>query len=75
METKQEGFDRANAQGKNHDTEGNIANVGNDQLKQNVSDNDLAKKVPTVTPYDNDEVSEAGQNSSNKGQGPSGENL
>ena len=77
MESTLEGFDRANGQGKNHDTEGNVANVGNDTLKQNTDDKDLAKKVPTVTPdNDNEELENpTDQNPSNKGQGPAGENL
>lgn len=50
MESTLDGFDRANEQGKNHDTKGNVANVGNDTLKQNTDDKDLAKKIPTVTP-------------------------
>jgi len=95
MENKPEGFDRANNQGQNHDTAGNIANVNNDTLKQ--EDNDLAKEIPTVTPETvADDVAEEGsesddeeeipndtpelenpqdQTSSNKGQGPGGENL
>ncbi|MDB5128409.1 hypothetical protein [Mucilaginibacter sp.] len=77
MENKPEGFDRANGQGQNHDITGNVANVGNDTLKQDVDDKDLAKKVPTVTPEnDNEELENpTDQTSSNKGQGPAGENL
>ncbi|TWR31588.1 hypothetical protein FPZ43_03700 [Mucilaginibacter pallidiroseus] len=95
MENKPEGFDRANNQGQNLDTAGNIANVNNDTLKQ--EDNDLAKEIPTVTPEtvangvaddgsENNEQEETpndtpelenptNQSSSNKGQGPGGENL
>jgi hypothetical protein len=36
MENKPEGFDRANGQGQNHDITGNVANVDNDTLKQDV---------------------------------------
>ncbi|TSD67098.1 hypothetical protein FFF34_006810 [Inquilinus sp. KBS0705] len=77
MENKPEGFDRANGQGQNHDTEGNIANVNNDTLKQDVNDKDLAEKVPTVVPESEtpEEDTSTGENSSNKGQGPAGENL
>jgi|GEM_PF-2744974 len=82
MENKPEGFDRANGQGQNHDTTGNVANVGNDTLKQNTDDKDKAKEIPTVTPEndtpDNDTPeleSREPQKASNKGQGPSGENL
>ncbi|MES2266067.1 MAG: hypothetical protein V4520_04880 [Bacteroidota bacterium] len=79
MENKPEGFDRANGQGQNHDTEGNVANVGNDTLKQQTDNPDLAKEVPTVTPdNDNEQAESAGEDAadaSNKGQGPSGENL
>ncbi|MCQ6957356.1 hypothetical protein [Mucilaginibacter aquariorum] len=80
MENKPEGFDRANGQGQNHDIIGNVANVGNDMLKKDVDDKDLAKKVPTVTPEtipnDNPELeTPTDQTSSNKGQGPAGENL
>lgn len=77
MENKPEGFDRANGQGQNHDTEGNVANVGNDTLKQETDNPDLAKEVPTVTPgNDNEGGGDASEeNASNKGQGPSGENL
>jgi hypothetical protein len=77
MESTQGGFDRANEQGKNHDTKGNVANVGNDTLKQDKDDKDLAKKIPTVTPENDNGASEdqTDENSSNKGQGPQGENL
>lgn len=77
MENKSEGFDRANGQGQNHDITGNVANVGNDTLKQDVNDKDLAEKVPTVTPENDNEELETPQpqDASNKGQGPSGENL
>jgi hypothetical protein len=77
MESTPDGFDRANEQGKNHDTKGNVANVGNDTLKQDKDDKDLAKKIPTVTPEnDNGGFEEPeDKNSSNKGQGPAGENL
>lgn len=83
MENKPEGFDRANGQGKNHDITGNVANVGNDMLKKDVNDKDLAKKVPTVTPEsianipnDTPELENpTAQTSSNKGQGPAGEDL
>ncbi|AMR33161.1 hypothetical protein A0256_17930 [Mucilaginibacter sp. PAMC 26640] len=77
MENKPEGFDRANGQGQNHDTAGNVANVGNDMLKQNTDDKDKAKEIPTVTP-DNDTPeleNPKPQSASNKGQGPAGENL
>ena len=86
MENKPEGFDRANGQGQNHDTAGNVANVGNDTLKQDTDNKDLAKEIPTVTPEnDNEDVdvdndtpeleNPTEQSASNKGQGPSGENL
>lgn len=80
MENKPEGFDRANGQVKNHDITGNVANVGNDMLKKDVNDKDLAKKIPTVTPEsianDTPELENpTEQTSSNKGQGPAGENL
>ncbi|MGY4537197.1 hypothetical protein ACVW0P_001613 [Mucilaginibacter sp. UYNi724] len=77
MENKPEGFDRANGQGQNHDTAGNVANVGNDTLKQEKDNNDLAKEIPTVTPdNDNEELENpSDENPSNKGQGPAGENL
>lgn len=77
MESTPDGFDRANEQGKNHDTKGNVANVGNDTLKKNTDDKDLAKKIPTVTPENDNEDLEnpTDENSSNKGQGPGGENL
>ncbi|MFD0765377.1 hypothetical protein ACFQZI_10980 [Mucilaginibacter lutimaris] len=77
MENKPEGFDRANGQGQNHDTEGNVANVGNDTLKQQTDNPDLAKEVPTVTPENDNEGGgdTAEDDTSNKGQGPSGENL
>lgn len=77
MENTPEKFDRANGQGQNHDIEGNVANVDNDSLKQNTDDKDKAKEIPTVTP-DNDSPElehPEPQNASNKGQGPSGENL
>jgi hypothetical protein len=77
MESTPDGFDRANEQGKNHDTKGNVENVGNDTLKQNTDDKDLAKKIPTVTPENDNGGLEnpTDENSSNKGQGPKGENL
>lgn len=86
MENKPEGFDRANGQGQNHDTAGNVANVGNDALKQDTDNQDLAKEIPTVTPENDNEgvdvdsdtqetEAQTGQTASNKGQGPSGENL
>lgn len=77
MENKPEGFDRANGQGQNHDTTGNVANVDNDTLKQNTDDQDKAQEIPTVTPdNDNEELENPQpQDASNKGQGPSGENL
>jgi hypothetical protein len=77
MENTPDGFDRANEQGKNHDTKGNVANVGNDTIKQDKDDKDLAKKIPTVTPEnDNGDLENpTDENSSNKGQGPQGENL
>ncbi|MFA6083193.1 hypothetical protein [Mucilaginibacter sp.] len=77
MENTLDGFDRANDQGKNHDIKGNVANAGNDTLKKNTDDKDLAKKIPTVTPEnDNGELENpTDQSSSNKGQGPAGENL
>ncbi|MFD0794479.1 hypothetical protein ACFQZX_12700 [Mucilaginibacter litoreus] len=82
MENNNGGFDRANDQGQNHDTQGNIENVDNETLKQ--EDSDLAQEIPTVTPdtenvEPNDTPEQTGEeqeeNSSNKGQGPSGENL
>ncbi|RFZ85294.1 hypothetical protein DYU05_06775 [Mucilaginibacter terrenus] len=86
MENKPEGFDRANGQGQNHDTAGNVANADNNTLGQNTGTNE-APEVETVTP-DNDAESIAksndgssssddngGGDSSNKGKGPSGENL
>ena len=88
MENKPEGFDRANGQGLNHDTAGNVANVDNDTLKRDDDDDnkDLAKEIPTVTPENDNEgvdvdddaqqpAQSEGQTASNKGQGPSGENL
>ena len=86
MENKPEGFDRANGQGQNHDTAGNVANVGNDTLKQDTDNKDLAKEIPTVTPENDNEGVDVDndtpelenpteQSASNKGQGPSGENL
>jgi ribosome maturation factor RimP len=75
METTIEKFDRANNQGKNHDIKGNITNVDNETLKPETDDKQL--EVPTVTPdNDNEELENPQpQNSSNKGQGPAGENL
>ena len=83
MENKPEGFDRANGQGQNHDITGNVANIGNDTLKNDVNDKDLAKKIPTVTPDTETEIpndtpeleNPTEQTASNKGQGPAGENL
>ncbi len=84
MENKPAGFDRANGQGQNHDITGNVANVDNETLKYDVNDKDLAKKIPTVTPEtvaadipnDTPELENpTEQTSSNKGQGPAGENL
>ena len=77
MENKPEGFDRANGQGQNHDTQGNVANVGNDTLKQETDNKDLAKEVPTVVPENDTPELEnpTDQSASNKGQGPAGENL
>ena len=78
METTPDKFDRANGQGQNHDTQGNIDNAGNDTLGENTGeDTELSKQIPTVTPdNDNEELeSPTEQNASNKGQGPSGENL
>ncbi|OOQ59583.1 hypothetical protein [Mucilaginibacter pedocola] len=77
MESVAEKYDRANGQGKNHDGAGNVANVGNDTLKQNINDPDKAKEIPTVVPFnDNPELEDPQpQNASNKGQGPAGENL
>lgn len=90
MENNTGGFDRANGQGQNHDTQGNVENVNNPNVRTNTDENELAKgqepnvqnnpddtRVETVVP-DNDS-GDAGpsteQGSSNKGQGPSGENL
>ena len=87
MENKNEGFDRANGQGQNHDTDGNVANADredtgedtevNQDEQANVQDKPDAERVTTVTPAnDNDGPPKAGaDDSSNKGQGPSGENL
>lgn len=77
METTIEKFDRANNQGKNHDIKGNVANVDNETLRQDGADADKAKEILTVTPdNDNEELENPQpQNSSNKGQGPAGENL
>ena len=77
MENKPGGLDRANEQGQNHDTEGNVANVDNDTLKEQTDNPDLGKEVPTVTPDNDAEDPAQAQegNSSNKGQGPSSENL
>ena len=87
MENKPEGFDRANGQGQNHDTAGNVANVGNETLNQETNnDQDLAKEIPTVTPENDNEgidvdndtpelENPTDDSSSNKGQGPEGENL
>ena len=90
MENNTGGFDRANEQGQNHDTQGNIENLNNDNVRTNTDENELAKsdeanvqdkpddtRVETVVP-DNDNGdpgAPAQENSSNKGQGPSGENL
>lgn len=77
METTYEKFDRANNQGKNHDTAGNVANVDNEALKPETDNPDLAKEIPTVIPdNDNPELEDPQpQNASNKGQGPAGEDL
>ena len=77
MENKSEGFDRANGQGQNHDTVGNVANVDNDALKQNAGDEDKANEKTTEVPYNDTPELEnpQPQNSSNKGQGPAGEDL
>jgi hypothetical protein len=90
MENKPEGFDRANGQGQNHDTQGNIDNVNNENVRTNTDADELDKgdgpnvqdkpddtRVETVVPgNDNgDPGPSSEQNSSNKGQGPSGENL
>lgn len=77
MENKPEGFDRANGQGKNHDTEGNVANLNNDTLNENTGDDsELAQEIETVTPGDGEEGHpDPGEDTSNKGQGPAGENL
>ena len=77
MENKSEGFDRANGQGQNHDTVGNVANVDNDALKQNAGDEDKATEKTTEVPYNDTPELEnpQPQNSSNKGQGPAGEDL
>ena len=86
MENKPEGFDRANGQGQNHDTAGNIANVGNDTLNQDTENKDLAQEIPTVTPENDNEgldvdsdtqeaESPTEESASNKGKGPAGENL
>jgi hypothetical protein len=90
MENKPEGFDRANGQGQNHDTQGNVDNVNNESVRTNTDADELYKggepnvqdkpddtRVETVVP-DNDSGDpgpSSEQNSSNKGQGPSGENL
>jgi hypothetical protein len=86
MENKPEGFDRANGQGQNHDTAGNVENVGNETLKQDNDDKDLAQEIPTVTPENDNEgldvdsdtqeaESATEESASNKGKGPAGENL
>lgn len=91
MENYSGGFDRANDQGQNHDIKGNIENVDNDTLKKDddtqanekVDNPDLAKEIPTVTPETEPDVPNdtpelekpTDQTASNKGQGPSGENL
>ncbi|MEO7215240.1 hypothetical protein [Mucilaginibacter sp.] len=77
METTIEKFDRANNQGKNHDTKGNIANADNDMVKPETDDTEKQMEIPTVTPdNDNEELENPQpQNASNKGQGPAGENL
>ncbi|WP_143822960.1 hypothetical protein [Mucilaginibacter sp. MD40] len=90
MENTNGGFDRANEQGQNHDTKGNIENLNNEQVATNTDDNELDKsevtsvqdkpddtRVKTVVPgNDNGEPgAPTDENSSNKGQGPSGENL
>ena len=78
MENKPEGFDRANGQGKNHDTEGNIANLNNETLNENTGDDtELAQEIDTVTPDNDNEdlVNPTDKTTSNKGQGPAGENL
>jgi hypothetical protein len=97
MENQTGGFDRANGQGQNHDTEGNIENVNNENIgpgaagdddaaiakgdEPNVQDKPDDTRVETVVP-DNDSgdigpSTEEGatEDTSNKGQGPSGENL
>jgi hypothetical protein len=90
MENNTGGFDRANDQGQNHDTQGNVENLNNESVRTNTDENELAKsdeanvqdkpddtRVETVVP-DNDNGdpgAPAEQGSSNKGQGPSGENL
>jgi hypothetical protein len=89
MENKPEGFDRANGQGQNHDTQGNIENVNNETIRTdtdadesqkggepNVQDKPDNTRVETVVP-DNDsgDPGPSTEESSNKGQGPSGENL
>ncbi|HEK21826.1 MULTISPECIES: hypothetical protein [unclassified Mucilaginibacter] len=90
MENTNGGFDRANDQGQNHDTKGNIENLNNEQIATNTDDNELDKsevtsvqdkpddtRVKTVVPgNDNGEPGPpSSEDSSNKGQGPSGENL
>jgi hypothetical protein len=90
MENNTGGFDRANEQGQNHDTQGNIDSLHDANVRTNTDENELAKgdepnvqdkpddtRVETVVP-DNDSGGpgpSTEENSSNKGQGPSGENL
>jgi len=91
MENTPGGFDRANEQGQNHDTQGNIENVNRENIgpgggddselakgnEPNVQDNPDDTRVETVVP-DNDSGDpgpSTEENASNKGQGPSGENL
>ncbi|GGH07225.1 hypothetical protein [Mucilaginibacter phyllosphaerae] len=90
MENKPEGFDRANGQGQNHDIAGNVANVANENIRTNTDSDEIDKgsepnvqdkpddtRVKTVTPgNDNgDPGPDTEQDASNKGKGPSGENL
>ncbi|WP_454803012.1 hypothetical protein [Mucilaginibacter phyllosphaerae] len=90
MENKTEGFDRANGQGQNHDTQGNVDNVNNENIRTNTDANELDKSgdpsvqdkpddtlVKTVVPgNDNGEPgAPEEEDSSNKGKSPSGENL
>ncbi|MBB5394825.1 hypothetical protein [Mucilaginibacter sp. AK015] len=90
MENNTGGFERANEQGQNHDTKGNIDNLHNQNVRANTDSDELDKggepnvqdkpddtRVKTVVP-DNDNGGpgpSTEENSSNKGQGPSGENL